>query len=406
MVTVAEAVNIIKNNIAEPQPEVIDLMESSGRVLANEIISPHEYPSCDNSLMDGFAVNWNDVQTVSKSNPVCLKIIGESRAGVPFNGKLKNGEAVQIFTGAMLPVGADTIIPIEDCLLSENFVSILKGNNINQFVRFKGAEISKNEIIAQQGTVLTAPLIGLIASAGIEKISTYQQPKAAVIVTGSELVAFNKLAEKFQVRDSNRIMLTAAVQNCGGHVTISDRIKDDPEYIFQAIKKSEQENHLILISGGSSAGAFDFTKEAVRKSGFQILFKAVNQKPGKSFFCARKKEMLLFALPGQPQAAYLCFAHYISPVIKKLSGRKFGWKKKYGRLTKDLINDKRWTQLKSIQLNRVEKDFPEIIDLKKKAITLTENIIYSDGYIILNEDALFKKNELVEIFLFPEKEIL
>lgn len=406
MITVAEALTIIKNNIPQPKTENVELQDSTGRVLAEDIFASHEYPSCNNSLMDGFAVHWKDVQNASSTNPVCLKIIGESRAGVPFNGKLENRKAVRISTGAMLPDGADTIIPIEDCRISENFISIFKANNINQFVRFKGAEISIGETIAHQGTVLTAPLIGLIASVGFEKVTTYRKPNVAVIVTGNELVAVNSPVEKYQVRDSNRIMLSAAVKNYGGGVTNSFRIKDCVENIYRIIKTSVKGNQLIIMSGGSSVGAFDFSKQAVKQSGFNLLFESVRQRPGKSFFCARKKETLLFGLPGQPQAANQCFSFYIYPVIKKLSGKKFGWEKIWGRLSNDLVNKKSLTQFIPIQLERVEKDFPNIIDLKKKALKLTENIIFSDGYIVLNEGRYLKKDELVEVFLFPDKEVL
>ena len=406
MATVSETINIIKNNIIEPKNECIDIEHSAGRVLAKDIFSPIEFPSCNNSLMDGFAVLWKDVQNASQQNPVRLRIIGESRAGTPFDGKLKIGNAVQISTGAMLPDGPDTIIPIENCKISDNFVSIFKVDKSNQFVRFKGTDIAKGETIVKQGTVLTAPLIGLLASVGITQITSYQQPNVSVIVSGNELIEFSKPLEKFQVRDSNRIMLSAAVENCGGKVTSSHVIKDRVEKICQAIETSEESNELIILSGGSSVGAFDFSKQAVKESGFKMLFESVHQKPGKSFFCARKYDTLLFGLPGQPQAAYFCFTHYIQPVIKKLSGKRFGWKKVWGRLESELVNNKLLTRFTPIHIKRVEKDFPSIIDLKKKTLKFTENIINSDGYLELNEGDHFKKDELVEVFLFPDKDIL
>jgi molybdenum cofactor synthesis domain-containing protein len=403
MVTVNQALFILKTNLPQQKQENVELSDSIGKALAEDIFAPHEYPSCDISLMDGFAVKWKDVRTVLPAKPVRLKIAGESRAGDPFNGELENGKAVQIFTGVKLPDSSDTIIPIEDCQLSDNYISIFKANNINQFVRFMGTDISIGETIARRGTVLTAPLIGLMASVGIEWISTYQKPNVAVIVTGNELVPFNQAKKNYQIRDSNRIMLTAAVENSCGKVTTSHCLKDDIENIRQVIKTSEKCSELIIIAGGSSNGAFDFSKQAVEKSGYKILFEGVFQKPGKSFFCARKNNSLLFGLPGQPQAAYLCFAHYVFPVINNLSGKKFAWKKICGRLSDDLFNDKSWSQFISIQLKRAEKDYPCIINLKNKKLTLSENVIYSDGYIILNENDRYKKHELVDVFLFPDK---
>jgi molybdenum cofactor synthesis domain-containing protein len=403
MVTINQALLIIEANLPQQKPEIVELPDSIGKVLAEDIFAPHEYPSCDISLMDGFAVKWEDVRTVLPAKSVRLKIAGASPAGNPFYGEIKNGEAVQIFTGAKLPEGADTIIPIEDCQLSDNYISVFKANNINQFVSFMGTDISIGETIAWSGTLLTAPLIGILASVGIERISTYQKPKVAVIVTGNELVPFNQAKENYQIWDSNRIMLTAAVENSCGKVTTSHCLKDEKETIGQVIKTSGKGHELIIISGGSSNGAFDFSKQAVEKSGYKILFEGVFQKPGKSFFCARKNETLLFGLPGTPQAAYLCFAHYVFPVINKLSGKKFAWKKICGRLSDDLLNEKSWSQFKPIQLKRAEKDYPSIINLKNKKLTLTENVIYSDGYIILNKNDSYKKHELVDVFLFPDK---
>jgi len=405
MVTVSEALSIIKSNIPQQKMEIVDLHGSSGRVLFEDISATHEYPSCDNSLMDGFAVNWYNVQNVSPTKPVRLRIAGESRAGAPYNGKIENGEAVRIFTGAMLPEGADTIIPIEDCQLSENLVSTFKANNINQFVCFRGIEIPMGETIAEKGTVLTAPLVGLLASVGIENIPVFQKPKVSVIVTGSELIALYSPVEKYQVRDSNRIMLSAAVENSGGEVTNSHRVKDSVENIYQVIKKSEDGNQIIILSGGTSTGTFDLTKRAVNESGFKILFEAVKQQPGKSLLCAQKKGVFLFGLPGQPQAAHLCFSHYIFPVIKKLSGKKFGWKKIWGRLNHDLFNEKNLTRFKPVQIKQVEKDFPDIIEILKKKLKLAEQIMYCDGYIVLEYGDLLKNRALANVFLFPDKQV-
>ena len=328
MVTATEAVTLINDSIPLPKMENVDLSKSLGLVLAQTVIAPDdEFPSCDISLMDGFAVNWEGVQSNSLQKPVRLKIIGKSQAGEPFNGKVENGEAIQISTGAMLPDGTDTIIPLEDCKTSENYVSIFKVDKINQFIRFKGAQIKKGKTIAQQGMILSAPLIEIMASVGISHVPIYRKPSVAIIVTGNELVAFYRQVKEFQVRDSNRIMLSAAVENCGGKVRNACRVKDNAEHICERIKTSAEENELIIVAGGSSDGVFDFTKQAVRQAGFELLFEGVSQKPGKSFFCARKEETLLFGLPGQPQAAHLCFAHYISPVIKKLVGKKFGSQK-------------------------------------------------------------------------------
>ena len=212
MINHTEAEQIIFENIPQIKFENVELTSSLNRVLAENIISPESSPLFDNSAMDGFAVKWDDVKTLSEKKDILLKIIGETKAGTPFNGDDGKKTAVQISTGAMLPTSFDSVIPIEDVEIIDANIKIKSIRKEGQHVRIAGEEFHKGDVLIKKDSIITPAIIGLLASVGITEILCYQHPKISIITTGSELVNYKDKLNEGEIRNSNELMLVSAVK--------------------------------------------------------------------------------------------------------------------------------------------------------------------------------------------------
>ena len=248
MISISEALEIIKRETFSLSAETIDLKNSVGRVLAEEICADMDLPPFDRSQMDGFAVKIDDV----KNAPVKLKIIGESVAGKGFDGEVKSGEAVRIMTGARVPVGADSVQKVEVTEETEGLVKILEPTKLNQNIVLKGAEIKKGEKIFDAGEIISENMIAAIASFGYEKLKVFRRPKVAILSTGSEIVDVSEKPQKDQIRNSNSIMLKIFADKFADTKILAS-VKDDVKNLKKVIKTAT-ENFDILITTGRRFG--------------------------------------------------------------------------------------------------------------------------------------------------------
>lgn len=399
MITVQQTIELIKQNQPAPRVISVKLMQSRGMILAQEIIATIASPPYSNSAMDGFAVHWQDVQSTTPDHPVQLNIIGESSAGYPFNGLFKRGQAIRISTGAIVPDDVDTVVPIEQCSVEQKTVKIIRVNKKHQHIRFTGTEFKKGEKLLDAGIKIGSAQIALIASLGITDIKVYRSPQVIIMTTGSELVPFDKKAEPYQLWDSNTPMLISAVHEAGGEIKKNIHVKDDPELTLQTIEKASGQADIIISSGGVSMGEHDHVRDMALKAGFQELFWKVKQKPGKPMFLAKKDQTLLVALPGNPVSAYICFKHYIRPLLQSIRGESFNWPTIQALAQQDIINNLNRTHLMRVKLlsSAGTKIFEAI---NRQGSNMSSSIARADGYIILGEGAQIKKDDEVTVYLF------
>ncbi|NIV72554.1 MAG: hypothetical protein GWN16_11185 [Calditrichae bacterium] len=402
MIPIQEAQQIVKDNLPQRQVEQIALADALGRLLTEDIYAAEPSPRYSNSAMDGFAVRWEDVQSATESNPVRLKIVGESRAGVPFTHRLQSGQAIRINTGAMICDGADTVIPIEDSEDNENTLRIKTVKKSQQHLRFEGEEFGKGALLLKQGTILNPARLALLASQGIASVRTYRKPGISVIVTGTELVRFYEPAKPWQIRDSNGLMLSASVQQSKGNILLSVQVGDDYEKTVSAINTALGDSQIILFSGGISVGEHDLVKNAAEECGFETLFWRVSQKPGKPLFFARKGETLFFGLPGNPVSAYVCYRFYVHPVIRYLTGEKFEHPTLQGKLAKSVRNDSERTNLLRVAIEPNGHQRPAIHPLSKQGSHMISSISDAHGFLIVEPGNEFKEGELVEVIIFAD----
>jgi len=403
MISIQEALQILQKSLPEAGVETVDLAEAHGRYLAETVVAPEPSPRYTNSAMDGYALRWSDVRKASEDNTVTLKIAGESRAGLPFDKEVTSNEAVCISTGAMLPRGADTVVRIEDTRrVDETAVAILSVRCKGQDVRHEGEEFCCGDELLCAGTKLSARQLALLASVGYLQVKVFAPRRIAILVTGSELASAAKQEIKsYQMRDSNSMMLKTALEEAGAAVVSCLNVADELQATIEAISLAfSQGVDFVLCSGGISVGDHDHVKEAAAKVGFNELFWRIRQKPGKPLYAAQKGGTYLFGLPGNPVSAYMCFTHYIRPLLYMVGGKGMTWNTITAMADRDITNKGKRTNFIRVKLAQRQDDLPQIIDIKKQGSHMLSSIVHADGYIILAPDARIQSGQKVNVFLF------
>ena len=398
MISIDEAIAIIKANIPAPVVAECPLDKAVGCYLAEDVRAPEPSPRYTNSAMDGYAVRWADLVALTPERPVTLTLVGESRAGSPFAGTVKAGEAVRISTGAMLPDGADTVIRVEDTREEGQNVVILVAKKMGQDVRHRGEEFGEGDLLLRQGTRIATPQVALLAAVGLEQVRVFSPCKVALLVTGSELVATGAAIAAHQIRDSNMTMLRAAVQESGADLLTCTRVSDDRQATIGAIEAAAA--NLIICTGGVSVGRHDHVKEAAEANGFIPLFWRVRQKPGKPLYLARKGKTLLFGLPGNPVSAFMCFAHYVRPLIGALSGRPFGWPTVTAQAAEEIANRGGRPNMLRVRLNRDQEGGFSITSGEKQGSHMLTSLADGDGYILLEPGQVLPAGEKVLVYSY------
>jgi molybdopterin molybdotransferase len=403
MISVQEALSIIIENIPQGKTELLPLNEAHGRVLADQLIAPEASPRFTNSAMDGFAVRWDDVKKTDSVHGVSLRVIGESHAGIPFAGDVLPGTAVKINTGAILPDGSDTVIPVEETESSGGTVTVRTVKKRQQHVRFQGEEFAEGEILLDRATALNPARIALLAAVGISKVNVYRRPRVAVIVTGTEVQPYDSDIESYQIRDSNGVMLKTAIQQSGGEVAGLIKVEDNLAKTEQAIVQAQEGSDMILCSGGGSVGEHDHVKDAAANAGFVELFWRVRQKPGKPLYFARKDDTLFFGLPGNPVAAIMGYVYYIQPVLQGLQGRPHQQRVVRANLLHDVTNTGKRSNFFRVQIEQDEngKFFASV--LPKQGSHMLRSMALADGFFMADAGDSLAAGTEIAIMPFPWK---
>ena len=344
MLSVKDAETIIFNAVLslnqEHDIEVVDLLTAFHRILATSVISSLDFPHWDNSAMDGFAVRYEDVQNSTPENPTILEVVEHIPAGYQPQIIIKSGQAARIFTGAIIPKGADTVIMQEKTNFQENQVFILATPQPQEFVRHQGDFYQAGKELLPAGIPLNAAEIAILAAAQLSKISVFRRPRVAIFSSGDELVTPEQTLKPGQIVDSNQYALAALVKESGAEVLMLGIVKDDPTALTETINYAIDNSDIVLSSGGVSVGDYDYIDNILASLGAEIHFRAVQMRPGKPLTFATFPNSLYFGLPGNPVSALVTFWRFVQPTIKKLSGMKTGWEAKF-------LNVKSHSELKS-----------------------------------------------------------
>lgn len=339
MLSVQEAEKLIFEAVqAIKETELMKLEECCDRILASSISSKLDFPHWDNSAMDGYAVQFEDVQ-----QPVTLDIVEEIPAGYQPQKTIQPGQAARILTGSMMPMGADTIVMQEDTKREGDRVSILAApRDRGAFVRYRGTYRKAGDPLLSPGLMLKAPEIAILAAAQCVEIPVFCRPRVAILSTGNELVAPNQPLQPGQIVDSNQYALEALVAEMGAEVISIGIVPDDPKELETAIASAIQSADVVISSGGVSVGDYDYVDRILEALGAKIHVRAIAVKPGKPLtFATFPNSALYFGLPGNPASALITFWRFAQPAIRKLSGLAQGWEPKFlnATATQDLKSD-------------------------------------------------------------------
>lgn len=312
--SVEEALSRIIGRIEPLSVVRLGLMESLGHVLAEDILSTSDWPSFTQSAMDGYALAHQD--GVGE-----YKVVGESAAGKSFDGEVRPGECVRIFTGARLPHGADTVVLQEETERDGDMVRPLK-LEVGANIRFQGENLAAGAAALIRGTRIGAAQIGLLSALRISSLNVSRTPRALILSSGDELQYVEEPQSPGKIVNSNAYMLAALCKENGIQADVAPILRDDFATIERAFRAGLAGYDVVLSSGGVSVGDHDHVQSVMQSVG-EVDFWKIRMKPGKPLaFGLGANGVPIFGLPGNPVSAFVCFQLFVRPALAKLQGEE------------------------------------------------------------------------------------
>lgn len=295
-----------------PAIEEVELEEAEGRVLAEDLHADRDYPPCDRSLRDGYALRAADT-------PGTLRLAGEVRAGERFGRPLAPGEAIEIMTGAPLPEGANAVAMREHVHVDGERIIVESPVPVGRWVRLRAAEARRGELLLGAGRRIGFAEVALLATLGRRRVRVYRRPRVAVLATGDEIVELDRTPLPHQIRNSNAWSLAAQIRRAGGKPELLPVAPDELEATRDLIARG-LEADLLVISGGVSAGKYDLVEPAARALGADFFFTGVEMQPGYPLVFGRARGTFFFGLPGNPICTMVAFEVFARAALQLLAG--------------------------------------------------------------------------------------
>lgn len=324
MKPVAEVENIILD-LVQPLTEIesVGLDEAYNRILGKNISSSLDLPYWDNSAMDGYAVKFTDVENASVDNPITLQIVEEIPAGYCPQITINQGETARIFTGGMIPSGADTIVIQENTQRQGNQVVILSAPEQNQFVRHRASFYHAGDCLLPSGIKIKAPEMAILATAQCIDVPVIRSPIIAILSTGDELIPPEKELQLGQIIDSNQYLLSSFLRENGAIPLSMGIVPDDFTSLKQVIASALEQADWVISTGGVSVGEYDYVDRVLEELGGKIHVTSVQMKPGKPLTVASfSAQQLYFGIPGNPVSTMVTCWRFLQTAIAKFSGEK------------------------------------------------------------------------------------
>lgn len=402
--TVEETRNLINEKITKiNDTEKVTLESALNRVLAEQIISSENVPSFSRSTVDGYAVRAKDTYGASESMPSFLNVTGEVKMGEEATRPLQDGEAIYIPTGGMLPPGANSVIMIEHCEDLNGLLNIYRQVAPGENVISKGEDVEKDALILSTGTKLRPQELGALASVGVTEVNVYRKIRIGYLSSGDEIVPHHtpKLSVG-QIRDINVLTIAGLVQDWGYEFIHGGIVADDYHAFKTKAKELYNTVDCLIMSGGSSVGAKDFTTEVIESLGEPGVFvHGVSVKPGKPTILSVANGKPVIGLPGHPASAMIIFKLFGEQILQQLSGEK---SKKlpnriYAKITKNIPSSPGRSDYIRVKLKEGQDGWIADPIIGKSGLIST--LVESDGIVeVSSEKEGIIQGELVPIILF------
>jgi molybdopterin molybdotransferase len=323
MLQLEEALARILAGLPAPQSQTISLNDAQGRVLLQPVCSEIDLPPFDNSAMDGYAVHADDLRAAKPDLPARLRLVGRVPAGGTSQGPILSGECLRLFTGSPLPPGADAVVMQEDTRVEPDKPDqVLVVDSVRPWenVRLRAEDIRAGTTLVRGGETLKPGHLGLLAAAGVARVTVARQPIVGIIATGSELKEPGEGLLPGQIYESNRVGLAALLKLAGAKPVIYPIVPDVLQATEQALALAFSQCDLVLTAGGASVGELDLVKPAFSRLGGELHFWKIAIRPGRPFLFGAWNGKFLFGLPGNPVSAVVTLLLLMWPAIRRWQG--------------------------------------------------------------------------------------
>lgn len=367
--------------------ETVPLAEAHRRVAAEDIVAPRDVPAFDNSAVDGFALAYAGLDPSGPSSlPVSMRIA----AGQAGRGQLKQGTCARIFTGAVMPEGADTVVMQEDVDVEEGtggeIAVIPAGIRAGANVRKAGEDLARGSRAVAAGDPLRPQELAAVASLGIDSVHCFERLKVALISTGDEIIRPGTAFTQGQVYDANHFLLSALLESVDAEVTDLGVLADDREIVTETLLQASSAHHVILTSGGASRGEEDHVVEAVNQHGHLHAWQLA-VKPGRPLAFATLNNAVFLGLPGNPVAAMVCFLFYAQPMFARLQGAAWRPPQRFAVPSGFTVTKKKPDRREFLRgwIEQDENGAPRLVRYPQDGSGLISSLRAADGLIEIEE---------------------
>ena len=396
LITYDEALKIVISKTPSiNDTETIPITAANGRVCAESVVSNMNVPPFDRAAEDGYAVRAEDTFGAGTYSPVKLKLVGKINTGEWKNIVIKEGECVQVATGAIIPNGANAVVRVEDTEMDGEYVNVYRPVHPGFDIAPAGEDIQKGDTVIEQGALLTPARIGVLAAIGLSEVNVYKKPRIAIVPTGDELTEPGKPLEPGKIYDVNTYTIAAVVMENGGEPVIMPYARDDVDAVKNSLLEALSSADMVVFSGGSSVGDRDVLIDVVSSLG-TIEFHGVAIKPGKPTWFALVDGKPVLGLPGFPTSCLSDAYLFLVPALRKMAHLPpREWKTvrvKMGRRITSTLGRRQFFTV------RIENDVAQPVYKTSGAIT---SLALADGFIIIPENVdLVEKGEEVTVYMW------
>ena len=314
MITVAEASRRVLESLPDFGSETVPLAAACGRILRQTIAAERDQPPFDRVMMDGIAVRWTGARR--------FRVEATQQAGDAPVALSDDEHCIEVMTGAVLPPGADTVVPVERISVADGRAGLESGYEPEpgQFVHRQGSDHAAGQPLLGPGRIIGGPEVAVLASQGLADVSVGRQPAVAVVSTGNELVGPGRPVQAHEIRASNGPAMLAMLHRQGFAACRDVHLRDDPAAMQDGLGRLLDEHQVLILSGGVSKGKADYVPGILSRLGVEMVFHGVSQRPGKPMWFGVRDDRLVFALPGNPVSTLVCFRRYVLPALLAAAG--------------------------------------------------------------------------------------